>query len=139
MSDAALNDFADQIIHLDSAIAQSTLHEGIMVCRGVDGLVMFGTLNYGELLNRTLGRSGYTSTSPLRSVADEYAAMEDRVQNPVILKLEIPPGKGIGIYVRDFSDRKDEYEFLLKRNIKYIVSKVDSKYGKAEITARLVE
>lgn len=133
-----LNTVIERIKNLDEAISLHTLDEGIKVFRGADGMDMFGTTDYMSLIGIERNRKAYISTSAIRDIAQEYANNE-YIKNPVIIEFEVPPGEGIGMYVKEYSERKDEYEFTMKRGTNYIISKVDMNVGVAYIKARVVK
>lgn len=133
-----LNELIKRIEKLDEAISFHNLKAGIRTFRRADGMAMFGTTDYESLVGERSTRKAYMSTSVIREVAEDYAAQE-HIDNPVIIEFSIPPGEGIGLYAKEYSERKDEYEFLMKRDIKYIVTKVDRSGEIVRLRARVVE
>lgn len=138
LTSSELNELIKRIEKLDEAISFHNLKAGIRTFRGADGMAMFGTTDYESLVGERSTRKAYMSTSVIREVAEDYAARE-HINNPVIIEFSIPPGEGIGLYAKEYSERKDEYEFLMKRDIKYIVTKVDRSGEIVRLRARVVE
>ena len=61
------------------------------------------------------------------------------IDYPVVIEFLVPSGEGVGMYVKEYSERKEEFEFTLKRGTNYIISEVDTKDGVTLIKARVVK
>ena len=79
-----------------------------------------------SLLFKIKIRKAFNSTSINHGVAVDFALSNERVKHPAMLVLRVPAGKGVGMYVREFGGEygSEEYEFLMKRGTKYIITKV---------------
>ena len=116
---------------LHSAMDNFMLKDGITVYRSV-GRDAFG--NYASNLEDLIGAEytdlGFISTSPAYSGAND-AFIKDK---DILLEINVPKGKGIGMYVNELSGFKDmEYEFLLRDGIPCEIVSVDKKGDKPKI------
>ena len=72
--------------------------------------------------------NGYISTSPLSDTFD----IDD--ENGVInMRIRVPTGKGIGAWVRPYSQLPDEYEFLLARGSQFKVLSITEADGETNV------
>lgn len=122
--------YAQQAINnIDSAISKFELKENITVYRGIDidtiGNMFPDAEDFTDLIGKQYTDKGYMSSSPLKSVAKEFA--EENGRDGVLLKLDIPKGNGKGAYINKLAGQyKDvEYEFLIKRNSKFKIYEID--------------
>ena len=71
-----------------------------------------------KLVGKEITEKGYSSSSVVQS-----GAMTDK---DCKIKIHVPSGKGRGAYINNLSEYKDnEYEFLIPRNSKFRIVKVD--------------
>ncbi len=126
------SDYMDKFVkNLDSAIDKFELTDNITVFRGVDKNAI-SNLDLKRLVGEIYEDKGYMSTSPIRP-----NIVEDR---PVLFEIQVPLGKGKGAYVNSLSGFKDEeYEFLLKRGTKCVVTSVDLTGDKPIIRMRVID
>ena len=104
---------------LDDAIAKAETKTEIMTIRGMDGSP------FKDLDNITpddVGKS-YTVPNYFSTSTGGGAFSRDH-----ILHILVPKGKGLGAYVESLSGHSYEKEFLLKRNGRYLIEKVEDEY-----------
>lgn len=91
---------------LDSAISKFDLKNDIIVYRGT-GSYAFpgGTPEIGSIISD----KAFLSTSVSKDVARDF-------DSGIILKIQVPSGRGRGAYVKSVSQHKGENEFLMARN-----------------------
>ena len=111
---------SESITNIDNAISKYRLDDNITVYRVVDrnGIKNIDINNcIGEIYND----EAYMSTSPV------YRGVLDGVDDSfTVFKINVPKGKGNGAYINSLSQYQDaEYEFLLKRNTKCRILKVE--------------
>ena len=98
---------------LDSLIKTYELESPMIVYRSADPMVMIG---YGK--GDTFEDSAFLSTS-----CYSEANIVNR-ENSSLMIINVPKGKGIGAYIGDKSEYKNQYEFLIKRKAKLHVDDV---------------
>ena len=110
--------------NLDAVISRFKLKDNIVVQRGVEDIFLssFGVEDIDsvkDLIGTTFVDAGYGSSTAL--IGNKVATAK-----PVLYEIEIPAGIGRGAYINEFGNQyKDvEYEFLMPRNSKYIVTDV---------------
>ena len=110
--------------NLDAVISRFKLKDNIVVQRGVEDIFLssFGVEDIDsvkDLIGTTFVDAGYGSSTAL--IGNKVATAK-----PVLYEIEIPAGIGRGAYINEFGNQyKDvEYEFLIPRNSKYIVTDV---------------
>ena len=74
----------------------------------------------------------YTSTSIHKSAVDKLETTWSK-KTSARLEINVPKGKGRGIYIQDIAAGKDQYEFLLKGNASYKDTNI-SKNGVITVT-----
>lgn len=104
---------------IDRVIAQSSLKKGITVYRTMDASYLPKNLSVGS----TITDKAYNSTSIHKSVVEGLNQKWSFVSR-VTLEIQVPAGKGNGIYIRDIASAKDQYEYLIKRGAKYEVTEI---------------
>lgn len=127
---------------IDKAISSFNLKDGIQTYRGIDLDTIIQLFPDAEELSDLVGQSfsdnAFSSTSPVRSVAEKFASQNG--QDGVLLQLFVPSGAGRGAYINQLSGfQNDEYEFLLKRNAKFEVFDVDTSGGMPIVKGRWIE
>lgn len=128
------NQYYGEIVkNMDAALAKSELKQPITVMRGSSASLLGGYNTVEDIQKYVVGQTvkdlGYTSTS-----ADSQAAFG----GAITYKINIPAGKGKGMYVAPISKYKDEGEFLLPRGTSFKVSGVTSQNGKPLVTLDVV-
>lgn len=120
-----MSSITDMIKQLDDAINKFYLPESIKTYRAVDGAVAFpDIIDLSELIGKDYIDVGFMSTTPLVDTVHDYANMWDC---NTIFEINLNKGKGKGAYINELSLFKDEeYEFLLKRDSKFIIQEVDT-------------
>ena len=126
----------DMIHQLDDAVDKFYLSEPIKTYRAVDNDVVFpGMDDLSGLAGKDYTDVAFMSTTPLSGTVQKYA--EDWDCN-TIFEISLNKGKGKGAYINELSAFKDEeYEFLLRRDYKFVIQEVDTS-GKFTII-RMVE
>lgn len=127
---------------IDKAIASFNLKDSIQTYRGVDLDTIIQLFpdaeELSDLVGQTFSDKAFSSTSPVRSVAEKFASQNG--QDGVLLQLFVPSGTGRGAYINKLSGfQNDEYEFLLKRNAKFEVIDVDTSGGMPVVKGRWIE
>lgn len=127
---------------IDKVVSSFNLKDSIQTYRGIDLdtiIQMFpdaGELS--DLVGQSFSDKAFSSTSPVRSVAEKFASQNG--QDGVLLQLFVPSGTGRGAYINQLSGfQNDEYEFLLKRNAKFEVFEVDTSGGMPVVKGRWIE
>ena len=106
------NTHVEEYRHLDTALAKGELKEPITVVRHSRSNP-FGDVEIQP--DEIYSVPNYWSTSAYEGIWDgEYRIV-----------VRVPEGKGRGAYVESISRHKNEREFLIKRNSRYIVDKYD--------------
>lgn len=129
--------------NIDSAISKFEITDNITVYRGIDvdviGKMFPDAENFTDLIGKQYTDKGYMSSSPLKSVAEEFA--DENGQNGVMMMFDIPKGKGHGAYINKLAGQHQniEYEFLIKRNSKFEIYEVDENGDIPILKARWLE
>lgn len=115
----------DMIQQLDSAIDLFYLSESIKTYRAFDKTVVFPQVtDLTDLVGEDYSDVAFMSTTPLVDTVREYA---DTWGCDTIFEISLRKGKGKGAYINELSHFKDEeYEFLLRRDSKFIIQEVDT-------------
>ncbi len=125
--------YGEVVKNMDAALAKSELTQPITVMRGSSASLLGGYNTVEDIKKYVVGQKvtdkGYTSTS-----ADSQAAFG----GAIIYKINVPAGKGNGMYVAPVSKHKSEYEFLIPRGTTYKVTDVTEKNGKPLVTLDVV-
>ena len=115
---------------LDKAIAKAENKTEIMAIRGMNGSP-FKDLE--EITPEDVGKSytvpNYFSTS---TGGSQFRGKDH------VLHILVPKGKGLGAYVAPISEYPNEREFLLKRNGRYLIEKVETLEGDTHVWLRMV-
>lgn len=115
---------------LDSAIAKAENKTEIMTIRGMNGSP-FRDLD--DITPDDVGKSytvpNYFSTSP---GGGQFRGKDH------VLHILVPKGKGLGAYVAPISQYPSEREYLLKRNGRYLIEKVEEEDGTKHVWLRMV-
>lgn len=131
-------EYKKMVQNIDKAISKYELKDGITVYRGLDARDFLGFDGYDDpqsMIGKTIIQKGYSSTTPLRKVANDFAEKNIR---EAVLQIDIPPGKGHGAYINEVSGFEDtEYEFLLKRNAEIEIYSINTKADRWVIKGRL--
>lgn len=110
----------ESIANIDNAISKFSLDDNITVYRVVDrnGIK---NIDINNCVGKIYNDEAYMSTSPV------YRGVLDGVDDSfTVFKINVPKGKGNGAYINSLSQYQDaEYEFLLKRNTKCRILKVE--------------
>lgn len=127
---------------IDKVISSFNLKDSIQTFRGIDLDTIIQLFpdaeELSDLVGQTFSDKAFSSTSPVRSVAEKFASQNG--QDGVLLQLFIPSGTGHGAYINQLSGfQNDEYEFLLKRNAKFEVFEVDTSGGMPIVKGRWIE
>lgn len=115
---------------LDKAIAKAENKTEIMAVRGMNGSP-FKDLE--EITPDDVGKSytvpNYFSTS---TGGSQFRGRDH------VLHILVPKGKGLGAYVAPISEYPNEREFLLKRNGRFLIEKVETLEGDTHVWLRMV-
>ena len=65
----------------------------------------------------TITEKGFVSTSPLKSVTDDFG----HSSRDVLYEITVKKGQKVGAYISDLSDMPEEKEFLIKANTRFKV------------------
>lgn len=124
------------IDNLDSAISKFNLKKSITVYRGA-GTELIGGFNSAADINRYLKGTivhddGFTSTSAVKGLGFS--------SNKVYYEIEVPKGKGRGMWIEPLSAFKNtnEYEFLLKRATPMKIMGAKNVNGKLTVKLRVI-
>lgn len=110
----------ESITNVDNAISKFRLDDNITVYRVVDPNGLQG-LNLNNCIGEIYNDKAYMSASV------SYKGILDGIDDSfTVFKINVPKGKGNGAYINSLSQYQDaEYEFLLKRNTKCRILKVE--------------
>ena len=123
------------IENIDAAIALSETKVPMVVHKGMSGSPFSG-LSYNGINEKTmcpgkeLPNHAFTSASIDYQVAKDFAEQRNGGREMLMIHYNVPPSKGVGIYVGDgvkrlngrpMSEWPEEMEFLMKRGLKAVV------------------
>lgn len=122
---------------MDEAIAKGVLNEPITVYRGstADLLGFKSTPSMAELKSLVGGEfidKAFVSSSAVKGQGSF-------THKPIQYKITVPAGKGRGQYIRKLSQISPENEFLMKRNTKFRVTKVEESGGKPLVHLQVID
>ena len=123
--------------HLDKAIAGFVLPTPIVTYRVARAFNKDNAQNMLDILtdcykkNKPFVERGYCSTSVVKG----SFTIPDSPQ--IHMKIHVPKGKGIGVYVSPFSDFDDEQEFLLARGTVFDVIHIQNNGNTVEVELRV--
>lgn len=123
---------ANHINNLDSALAKGTLHENIMLFRGLRNDDMYHGANTKYQVGGIISDKGFGSTSTNPNFSKAWASSKT---NPIYMRIKAPAGTHGGFFnIKDSSGSSlstqgtKESEFLLPRDTKYSIDGI-SKEG----------
>ena len=113
---------------IDNAISKYRLDDNITAYRVVDPIGLQG-LDVDNCIGEVYNDKAYMSTSV------SYKGVLDGVNDSfTVFKIDVPKGDGNGAYINSLSQYRDaEYEFLLKRDTKCRIIKIEEVDGKKMI------
>ena len=122
---------------MDEAMAKSVLTEPITVWRGstADLLGFKTTPSMAELKSLVGGEfmdKAFVSSSAVKGQGSF-------THKPIQYKITVPSGKGRGQWIKHISDISPENEFLLNRNSKFRVTKVEESGGKPLVHLQVID
>lgn len=104
---------------LDNMISEFKNNEPLIVYKGMGN--PFG-MDVKDAVGKEWMAENFFSTSTSEKVAREY--MKDKT-NPVLFKILVPEGKGVGAYIAPMSEFEHHSELLLKRRSIFKVEGID--------------
>ena len=129
------------IQNIQNFLSRSELYSGVEVTRGTD-FTIFGsderTMSVDDIKAFLLPTDGVVQNDAFMSFTVMPDAKGIFGRNMLQIKLRIPPSKGAGAYIADYSTHDGEREFLLNNNavLKFDTNSIKQREdGKIEITA----
>jgi hypothetical protein len=123
--------FVEWVKNMDKGINEYDNTHEFIGYRGAGYSLLGGRKSYDEIkamVGQTVHDTGHMSISTVRG------AEFDR---PVLYEVQVPKGKGIGAYVGQLSQHRNEAEFLLNRGIIYKIVKVRRQGTKPVVTLKV--
>lgn len=100
---------------IDKAIADYYLRGPIITFRSISSEAFSEHLdNIESLIGREYTDKAYMSSSP---TLDSTALNKD-----LLMRIKLPKGKGIGAYINEYNGLKNESEFLIARNSRFLIT-----------------
>lgn len=122
---------------MDNAIAKGVLTEPITVYRGSSAdLLGFKSKPSMSELKELVGGEFIDKAFVSSSAVKGQGSFK---WEPIQYKITVPAGKGRGQWIKHVSDISSENEFLMKRNTKFRVTKVEESGGKPLVHLQVVD